>query len=245
MGNILVEIKDLHKSFGEEEVLKGVDLDVERGEVVCIMGPSGAGKSTFLRCINRLEEPDSGTIKIDGEPITGDNVDLNKMRTEIGMVFQQFNLFPHMNALSNITLALKKVKNMSKAEADKKGLENLEKVGLKYKAESKPDQLSGGQKQRVAMARALAMDPKLMLFDEPTSALDPELIEEVVKVMLDLAEMGMTMIAVTHEISFAKGGSDRVCLLDQGNMLEQAPTEKFFNDPEHDRTREFLSMVLD
>ena len=244
MGDILVEIKDLHKSFGEEEVLKGVDLDVERGEVVCIMGPSGAGKSTFLRCINRLEEPDRGTIKIDDEPITGDNVDLNRMRTEIGMVFQHFNLFPHMNALANVTLALRKVKKMSKEAADEKGLQNLEKVGLRHKAESKPDQLSGGQQQRVAMARALAMDPKLMLFDEPTSALDPELIEEVVKVMLDLTEMGMTMIAVTHEISFARGGSDSVCLLDRGNILEQATTEKFFNNPVHERTREFLSMVL-
>jgi len=241
----LVKIRDLHKSFGDEEVLKGIDLNVDRSEVVCLMGPSGAGKSTLLRCINRLEDPDSGTILIDGEEITRNDIDLNKMRSEIGMVFQQFNLFPHMDAIGNVTLALKKVRNMSKEQAKEKGMEMLERVGLDHKAKSKPDQLSGGQKQRVAIARALAMDPKLMLFDEPTSALDPELIGEVVAVMLDLAKIGMTMVTVTHEIQFAKGGADVVCMLDRGKILESSPTEQFFNNPEHKRTQEFLSLVLD
>ncbi len=244
MSEPLVKIEDLEKRFGDEEVLKGINMGVNKGEVVCLMGPSGAGKSTLLRCINRLEDPDDGSILIDGEEITAPDIDLNRMRSEIGMVFQQFNLFPHMNAIENVTLALKKVRKMAEDKAEEKGMDTLDRVGLANKAQSKPEELSGGQKQRVAMARALAMDPKLMLFDEPTSALDPELIGEVVSVMLDLAKSGMTMIAVTHEIGFARKGSDRTCMLDRGLILEQSKTEDFFNNPEHERTEEFLSMVL-
>lgn len=244
LASPLVQIKDLYKSFGNLEVLKGIDMKVYKSEVVCLMGPSGAGKSTLLRCINRLEDPDSGKIYVDDDEITAPDINLNKMRAEIGMVFQLFNLFPHMNALKNVTLALRKVRKFSEKKAEEKGREMLEKVGLAEKANSKPDQLSGGQQQRVAIARALAMDPKLMLFDEPTSALDPELIGEVVSVMMDLATSGMTMIAVTHEISFARGGSDRTFMLDHGVILEQTSTQEFFDNPQHERTKQFLKMVL-
>jgi len=244
MGNKILEIRNLHKSFGNLEVLKGINLTVSKGEVVCLLGPSGSGKSTLLRCINRLEEPNQGSVLIDGEEITAHKIDLNKVRARIGMVFQHFNLFPHMNVLDNVTLGLRKVLGLPKSEAEEKGRLMLEKVGLGNKVTNKPDQLSGGQQQRVAIARALAMDPKLMLFDEPTSALDPELIGEVLSVMIDLAKSGMTMVVVTHEVSFAYKASDRACMLDHGLILEEAPAKEFFESPKHKRTKEFLSMVL-
>lgn len=244
MGASFVQILNIHKAFEDEEVLKGIDMEVSQGEVVCLMGPSGAGKSTLLRCINRLEEPDQGKVYVGGEEITAPDLDLNRMRSQIGMVFQEFNLFPHLRVLENITLAPRKVREFTDKRAKKKARNMLERVGLIDKANAKPDELSGGQKQRVAIARALAMDPKLMLFDEPTSALDPELIGEVVSVMLDLAKSGMTMIAVTHEVSFARKGTNRAFLLDGGEILEESPTEKFFKSPKKDRTKEFLEMVL-
>lgn len=237
-------MSDIHKKFGSLEVLKGIDLELSKGEVMCLLGPSGAGKSTLLRCVNRLEEPDKGEIFVDGKEITSPENNLNKMRSNIGMVFQQFNLFPHMTALENTTIGLKKVRKLSKEKAEKIGKETLERVGLLEKANSKPDNLSGGQKQRVAMAREIAMDPKLMLFDEPTSALDPELIDEVLTVMFDLVKSGMTMLVVTHEIQFARQGGDLACMLDQGKLIEESPVEIFFENPKHPRTKKFLSMVL-
>ena len=244
MAKVLVEIQDLHKYFGKLEVLKGINLNVYEKEVVCLIGPSGAGKSTLLRCINRLEEPTRGKVIVDGVDITDRKVNLNKVRSEIGMVFQHFNLFPHMTALQNCTLGLIKVRKMKKEEAEKRAMEMLERVGLASKAHAKPRQLSGGQQQRVAIARALAMGPKLMLFDEPTSALDPELIGEVLEVMLDLAAKGMTMIVVTHEMGFARRAATKVCMLDHGLILEEGPPEKIFDSPEHERTKEFLSKIL-
>jgi len=244
VAEVLVEIQDLHKYFGKLEVLKGINLNVYEKEVVCLIGPSGAGKSTLLRCINRLEEPTRGKVIVDGVDITDRKVNLNKVRSEIGMVFQHFNLFPHMTALQNCTLGLIKVRKMKKEEAEKRAMEMLERVGLAQKAHVKPRQLSGGQQQRVAIARALAMGPKLMLFDEPTSALDPELIGEVLEVMLDLAARGMTMIVVTHEMGFARRAATKVCMLDHGLILEEGPPEKIFNSPEHERTKEFLSKIL-
>jgi glutamine transport system ATP-binding protein len=244
MENKILEIRNLHKSFGNLEVLKGINLTVSKGEVVCLLGPSGSGKSTLLLCINRLEEPNKGNVLIDGEEITVRKIDMNKIRAKIGMVFQHFNLFPHMNVLDNVTLGLRRVLGLSKCEAEEKGRLMLEKVGLANKAVNKPEQLSGGQQQRVAIARALAMDPKLMLFDEPTSALDPELIGEVMSVMIDLAKSGMTMVVVTHEVGFAYKASDRACMIDHGLILEEAPTKEFFETPKNQRTREFLSMVL-
>jgi polar amino acid transport system ATP-binding protein/glutamine transport system ATP-binding protein len=244
MNNELVEIDNLHKYFGKNEVLKGINLKVRRQEVVCMLGPSGAGKSTLLRCINRLEEPTSGRIFIDGEEITRHGVDLNLMRSEIGMVFQHFNLFPHLTALENCTLALIKVRKMSREQAEQRAMGTLKQVGLEAKARSKPRQLSGGQQQRVAIARALSMGPKLMLFDEPTSALDPELIGEVLEAMIRLAEAGMTMIVVTHEMGFARKAATRVCVLDNGLILEDNSPDRVFDSPEHPRTREFLSKIL-
>jgi ABC-type polar amino acid transport system ATPase subunit len=244
MNKELVKIDNLHKYFGKNEVLKGINLNVRRQEVVCLLGPSGAGKSTLLRCINRLEEPTSGRIFIDGEEITRHGVDLNLMRSEIGMVFQHFNLFPHLTALENCTLALIKVRRMSREQAEERAMAMLKRVGLEAKARSKPRQLSGGQQQRVAIARALSMDPKLMLFDEPTSALDPELIGEVLDTMIRLAEAGVTMIVVTHEMGFARKAATRVCVLDQGLILEDNTPDKVFDSPEHPRTREFLSKIL-
>lgn len=244
MAKVLVEIQDLHKYFGKLEVLKGINLNVYEKEVVCLIGPSGAGKSTLLRCINRLEEPTRGKVIVDGVDITDRKVNLNKVRSEIGMVFQHFNLFPHMTALQNCTLGLIKVRKMKKEEAEKRAMEVLERVGLAQKAHVKPRQLSGGQQQRVAIARALAMGPKLMLFDEPTSALDPELIGEVLEVMLDLAAKGMTMIVVTHEMGFARRAATKVCMLDHGLILEEGSPEKIFDSPEHERTKEFLSKIL-
>ena len=244
MNKVLVEIDNLHKYFGKNEVLKGINMTVRRQDVVCLLGPSGAGKSTLLRCINRLEEPTSGRVYIDGEEITGHGVDLNYMRSEIGMVFQNFNLFPHLNALENCTLALIKVRKMRKKEAEQRARDMLRQVGLENKADSKPKELSGGQQQRVAIARALSMNPKLMLFDEPTSALDPELIGEVLDTMIDLAEKGMTMIVVTHEMGFARKAATRVSVLDHGLILEDNTPDKVFDAPEHPRTREFLSKIL-
>jgi ABC-type polar amino acid transport system ATPase subunit len=242
--DVLVDIQELHKYFGKLEVLKGINMQVQESEVVCLIGPSGAGKSTLLRCINRLEEPTSGKIIVAGEEITAAKANLNRMRSEIGMVFQHFNLFPHMTGLQNCTLALIKVRKLSKAKAEERAMKMLERVGLKEKASSKPRQLSGGQQQRVAMARALCMDPKLMLFDEPTSALDPELIGEVLDVMLDLASKGMTMVVVTHEMGFARKATTRILMLDSGLILEEGPPEQIFDNPHHARTREFLSKIL-
>jgi len=240
----LVDIQDLHKSFGKLEVLKGINLQIHPQEVVCLLGPSGAGKSTLLRCINRLEEPTSGKIMVAGEEITTAKANLNKMRSEIGMVFQHFNLFPHMTALGNCTLGLIKVRKLSKIEAEKRALLMLTRVGMAEKANNKPRQLSGGQQQRVAIARALAMDPKLMLFDEPTSALDPELIGEVLEVMLDLASKGMTMVVVTHEMGFAQRAANRMLMLDYGLILEEGTPEQLFRNPKHERTKEFLNKIL-
>lgn len=244
MSDALVEIVDLHKYFGKLEVLKGINMKVRKKEVICMLGPSGGGKSTLLRCINRLEEPTKGKIFIDKEEITEHKVDLNRMRSEVGMVFQHFNLFPHISVLDNCTLALRKVKKMSRAEANEKAFEMLKQVGLADKTNSQPKQLSGGQQQRVAIARALAMDPKLMLFDEPTSALDPELIGGVLDTMVNLAFNGMTMIVVTHEMGFARKAASRVCMLDHGLILEENTPDNLFDHPEHPRTKEFLSKIL-
>jgi len=244
MTQILVDVQDLHKHFGKLEILKGIDMQIHESEVVCLIGPSGGGKSTLLRCINRLEQPTQGRIFVDGEEITAPKANLNEMRSEIGMVFQHFNLFPHMTALRNCTLALMKVRKIKKSDADQRAMEMLKRVGLEEKAQSKPGQLSGGQQQRVAIARALAMDPKLMMFDEPTSALDPELIGEVLEVMLSLASKGMTMIVVTHEMGFARKATTRIMMLDHGIILEEGPPDQIFDNPIHARTREFLSKIL-
>ncbi|MFO8034457.1 MAG: amino acid ABC transporter ATP-binding protein [Candidatus Bipolaricaulota bacterium] len=239
-----VDIQDLHKSFGKLEVLEGVNLRVEPQEVVCLVGPSGAGKSTLLRCINLLEVPTKGKIFVDGEEITHPKGNVNRIRSEIGMVFQHFNVFPHMTALRNCTLALRKVRGKSKQEAERIAKEVLDKVGLSDKVCVKPRKLSGGQQQRVAIARALSMNPKLMLFDEPTSALDPELIGEVLAVMLDLADQGMTMIVVTHEMGFARRAATRLCMLDRGSILEEGAPDDLFSNPKHERTRDFLGKIL-
>lgn len=239
----MIEIKKLHKYFGDLEVLKGIDLSIEQGEVVVIVGASGSGKSTLLRCINKLEELTSGEILVDGYSLTDKSTDINMIRTEAGMVFQQFNLFPHMTTLQNVTLGPLKVRRMKSAEANKFGMELLKKVGLEDKAKAYPDQLSGGQKQRVAIARSLALRPKVMLFDEPTSALDPELVGEVLEVMKTLAREGMTMVVVTHEMGFANEVADRVIFVDDGVILEQAPPKEFFSNPQFERTRMFLGKV--
>ena len=239
----MIDIKNLHKSFGEHEVLKGIDLHINPKEVVVIIGPSGSGKSTLLRCMNLLEEPTSGSVVVDGIDLTGDS-DINKAREEIGMVFQRFNLFPHMTVLQNITLAPIKVRNMAKAEAEQIARELLERVGLADKADAYPPQLSGGQQQRVAIARALAMRPKVMLFDEPTSALDPEMVNEVLDVMKSLANEGMTMAVVTHEMGFAREVGDRLLFVDGGNIIEQGAPKDVFENPKEERTKLFLSKVL-
>jgi polar amino acid transport system ATP-binding protein len=240
-----IEIKGLHKSFGPLEVLRGIDFRVAMGEVVCVIGPSGSGKSTLLRCVNRLEEPTSGTILIEGEDITDPDTDTDAVRRKIGIVFQRFNLFNHMSVLDNVTIAQRKVLGRSKEEAERIGLENLEKVGVGEKVDVFPRRLSGGQQQRVAIARALSMEPDMMLFDEATSALDPELVGEVLSVMRTLAEEGMTMLVVTHEIGFAKGVADRVVFMDEGVVVEDGPPSKVLVDPDHERTRTFLRMVLE
>lgn len=240
----MIKIKNLHKRFGSLEVLKGVDNHVSPGEVVVVIGPSGSGKSTFLRCLNALEDFQEGTISIDGIQIHDKGVDINEIRAEVGMVFQSFNLFPHMTVLDNITLAPLKVRKISKEEAKKTALELLAKVGLADKADNYPDQLSGGQKQRVAIARALAMKPKVMLFDEPTSALDPEMVGEVLGVMKQLAQEGMTMVVVTHEMGFAREVGDRVVFMDGGVVVEEGNPEEIFGNPQHERTKSFLSKIL-
>ena len=240
----MVTVRRLHKSFGSLQVLRGIDLDVAKGEVVVIIGPSGSGKSTFLRCLNRLEVPTSGTVEIDGVRLEDPAVNINKVRQSVGMVFQQFNLFPHLTALQNVTLAPMKVLGMSRVEAAELGMELLAKVGLADKRDQYPDQISGGQKQRVAIARALAMRPKLMLFDEPTSALDPEMIGEVLAVMKQLALDGMTMVVVSHEMGFAREVADRVILLADGQLVEEGPPSEFFERPKHERTKQFLSRIL-
>ncbi len=240
----LLEIDDLHKSFGDLEVLKGINLRVRPGEVIILIGPSGSGKSTFLRCINRLEEPTRGRIRVDGTEIMARGVDLNRVRKDIGIVFQAFNLYPHLTALGNVTLALRKVLRMSRQDAEACGRRMLEHVGLAEKTDAYPSELSGGQQQRVAIARALALEPKLMLFDEPTSALDPELVGSVLKVMRDLRDEGMTMVVVTHEMSFARDAGDRVLFMDGGEIVEEGPPSTIFRNPAHQRTREFLQRVL-
>ncbi len=239
----MIIIKDLHKSFGDKEILKGIDLHVKKSEVVVVIGPSGSGKSTMLRCVNYLEVPTSGTITLDGKTITR-QVDINTIRAEVGMVFQHFNLFPHMTVLQNITLAPIKVRRLAQPEAERVAMELLKRVGLESKAGARPAELSGGQQQRVAIARALAMHPKIMLFDEPTSALDPEMVNEVLDVMKNLAESGMTMMVVTHEMGFARQVADRVLFMDEGRIIEQGSPDEVFNHPKEDRTREFLSKIL-
>lgn len=239
-----VVVKELHKSFGNLDVLCGIDLEVEDGEVVCLIGPSGSGKSTFLRCLNRLEEATDGTIIVDGFDITDKKSDINKIRENIGMVFQQFNLFPHLNVAQNITLAPMDRKKLKKEEAEKLASKLLESVGLIEKFNEYPANLSGGQQQRVAIARALAMQPDIMLFDEPTSALDPEMVGEVLNVMKKLAEEGMTMVVVTHEMGFAREVADRVVFMDGGVIVEQGPPSEVFGNPQHERTRNFLNMIL-
>jgi len=240
----VIEVVNLHKSFGDLKVLKGVNTKIEKQEVVCVIGASGSGKSTFLRCLNLLEEPDDGEIYIDGVSLLEHKKDINRLRQKVGMVFQQFNLFPHMTVMENITLAPIKLKGMSKSEAEEKAMELLHKVGLPDKNDQYPNHLSGGQKQRVAIARALAMDPEIMLFDEPTSALDPEMVGEVLNVMKQLANEGMTMVVVTHEMGFAREVGDRIMFMDEGIIFEEGPPEQIFKNPQKERTREFLGKVL-
>ena len=240
----MIQVKNLHKSFGDKEVLCGVDEHIDKGEVVVVIGPSGSGKSTFLRCLNLLEEPTQGDIIIDGEKINEPGVDVNKVRQKMGMVFQQFNLFPHLTVMENITLAPVKLKKMTEEQAREKGLELLRRVGLGDRADDYPAALSGGQKQRVAIARALEMDPEIMLFDEPTSALDPEMVGEVLDVMRSLAEQGMTMVVVTHEMGFAREVGTRLLFIDDGVVAESGVPKEVFADPKSERTRQFLSKVL-
>ncbi len=245
MPEKIIEIKHVHKWFGRTHALDDVSIDVEPGEVLVIIGPSGSGKSTLLRSINHLETVNSGEIIVDGIHLTHKATDINAVRAEVGMVFQQFNLFPHLTALQNIKLAQRVVRKRDEAEADKRTRDLLEQVGIPEKADSYPGQLSGGQQQRVAIARALAMNPKIMLFDEPTSALDPEMIKEVLDVMLDLARTGMTMVCVTHEMGFARAAARRVVFMAEGKIVEEADPETFFTAPKHERTRQFLSNILD
>lgn len=240
-GSAILSVRALHKSFGADEVLRGIDLDVARSEMVFVLGPSGSGKSTMLRCCNRLEEPDSGEIFVEDDRVTGPGVDLNKMRQRIGMVFQSFNLYPHLTALGNVTLALRHVLKLPKVEAEGRAMAALDRVGLAAKAGSHPGQLSGGQQQRVAIARALALEPTVMLFDEPTSALDPELVGDVLDVMRNMKSQGMTMLVVSHEMAFARDAADRVIFMDGGAIVEQGPPEQIFGDPQEARTQAFLS----
>ncbi len=243
MSEAIIQIKDVHKYFGHVHALKGVSLEIQKGEVVVIIGPSGSGKSTLLRCINRLEEFDKGSIVVDNIPLDSAK-NINAVRTEVGMVFQQFNLFSHLTVLENITLAQKIIRKREKAQAEKVAMDLLDKVGIPDKAKAFPIQLSGGQQQRVAIARALAMNPKIMLFDEPTSALDPEMIQEVLDVMMNLAKEGMTMVVVSHEMGFTRAAANRAILMDGGQIIEEAPPNILFNNPTHERTKLFLSKVL-
>ena len=239
----IVAAKDIHKHFGNLHVLKGVDLDVAERELVFVIGPSGSGKSTLLRCLNRLEAPSAGSIVVDGIDMLSPKTDINHARQRIGMVFQSFNLYPHMTALGNVTLALRKVAGKSRAEAEAVGRAALERVGLADRAGHRPAELSGGQQQRVAIARAIALEPRVMLFDEPTSALDPELVGSVLAVMRSLRESGMTMIVVSHEMGFARAAADRVVFMDDGLIVEQGPPARIFEDPSHDRTRAFIGQI--
>ena len=239
----LLSLESLHKSFGNLEVLRDINLSVDEQEFVFIIGPSGSGKSTLLRCCNRLEEPTKGRVVFDGQDIMGKGVDINQVRQQIGMVFQSFNLYPHMSALGNVCLALKRMMKLNKVRAEQRGLEALEAVGLSDKARAYPNELSGGQQQRVAIARAVALEPKLMLFDEPTSALDPELVGSVLEVMRALRNQGMTMVVVSHEMAFAREAANRVIFMDEGEILEQGPPERLFGSPEHRRTQEFLKRI--
>ncbi|MGN6600290.1 MAG: amino acid ABC transporter ATP-binding protein [Actinomycetes bacterium] len=244
MSAPLLRVSGVTKSFGDHVALRGVDLDVARGEVVVVLGPSGSGKSTLCRCVNRLETIDSGSIELDGEELPAEGKALARLRSEVGMVFQSFNLFAHKTVLENVTLGPTKVRGVPQQQARTRAMELLERVGVADQAAKHPGQLSGGQQQRVAIARALAMDPKLMLFDEPTSALDPEMINEVLAVMTELASSGMTMLVVTHEMGFARRAADRIVFMDDGSIVEQAPPEQFFTDPRSDRARDFLSKIL-
>ncbi|OCS87186.1 amino acid ABC transporter ATP-binding protein [Caryophanon tenue] len=240
----MIKVENLQKSYGDLHVLKGIDYEIHEGQVVCVIGPSGSGKSTFLRCLNLLEEVSGGAVYIEGKKINDPSSDINTIRADVGMVFQQFNLFPHMSVLENIVMAPMQVRKMSKADAEKRAMTLLEKVGLAEKAHNFPEQLSGGQQQRVAIARALAMQPKVLLFDEPTSALDPEMVKEVLAVMKDLAEEGMTMVVVTHEMGFAREMGDRVIFMDGGYIVEEGHPEDVFGNPQNERTQLFLSKVL-
>ena len=240
---MILDVAALHKAFGHLEVLKGIDLRVNPRELVFVIGPSGAGKSTLLRCCNRLEEPTSGSIKVQGVDILAPGVDINAIRRRIGMVFQSFNLYPHLDALGNVTLALQRVLKKSRAEAREIGMKALLRVGLGEKEKAYPNELSGGQQQRVAIARALALEPAILMFDEPTSALDPELVGSVLNVMRELRESGMTMVVVSHEMRFARSAADRVLFMDHGRILEEGPPQKIFNSPEHQRVREFLVSI--
>ena len=243
-GSRAIEVRDLHKYFGDNEVLKGIDFHVDAGQVVCVIGPSGSGKSTLLRCVNRLEEPTSGTILVEGIDICDDEADLDKVRSRIGMVFQSFNLFPHMTVMRNLCIAQQRVKKRSTEEAIAIARKNLEKVGLAGKEDAYPAHLSGGQQQRVAIARALSMDPDMMLFDEPTSALDPELVGDVLDVMRALADEGMTMMVVTHEMGFAREVGDKLVFMDGGVIVEEGDPREVLGNPQHERTQQFLSKVL-
>ncbi|MEU4764016.1 amino acid ABC transporter ATP-binding protein [Actinosynnema sp. NPDC023794] len=245
MSEPAVEITGLKKSFGTLDVLKGIDVRVERGDVVCVIGPSGSGKSTLLRCVNLLEEPTGGKIVVNGTELTDPDVDIDAARTRIGMVFQSFNLFSHLSVLNNLTVAQRKVLKRDANQAQEVALRNLERVGLSDKVNAMPNQLSGGQQQRVAIARALSMDPDVMLFDEPTSALDPELVGDVLGVMRQLADEGMTMLVVTHEMQFAREVADRVLFMDGGYVVEEGPAEQVIGAPQHERTQSFLARVLD
>ena len=240
----MIKVKDLHKSFNGRMVLDGIDEEIEDGEVVVVIGPSGSGKSTFLRCLNKLETPDSGEVWIDDVQINGHKINVNQVRQKMGMVFQHFNLFPHLTVQKNITLAPVKLKKMTQEEADGKAQELLKIVGLEEKANAYPKQLSGGQQQRIAIARSLAMEPEIMLFDEPTSALDPEMVGEVLEVMRRLAKSGMTMVIVTHEMGFAREVGSRILFMDEGKIIEKGSPEEIFDNPSNDRTRSFLSKVL-
>ena len=244
MAKLKIDVTDLHKSYGNNEVLKGITTRFNEGDVVCIIGPSGSGKSTFLRTLNGLEEITSGTVIVDGYDLTNKKTNLNQVRQEVGMVFQQFNLFPNMSVIDNITYAPLELKKMTKDEAHSKALDLLEKVGLSDKADAMPESLSGGQKQRVAIARALAMDPDLMLFDEPTSALDPEMVGDVLEVMQELAKEGMTMLIVNHEMGFARKVANRVIFTDGGEILEDSTPDQVFENPQHPRLKDFLNKVL-
>jgi polar amino acid transport system ATP-binding protein len=239
-----LDIKGVAKSYGHTPVLRGIDLSVDQHQVVCLIGASGSGKSTLLRCINGLETIEAGQIWLDGDVVSGEGVDLDRLRRDVGIVFQSFNLFPHMSVLDNITLAPRKIRNTPKAQAEARGMELLQRVGLAEKATAYPDQLSGGQQQRVAIVRAMAMDPRVLLLDEITSALDPELVAEVLDIVRELAAEGLTMLLATHEMSFANEVADTVCFLDQGVILEQGPPEQIFQAPEQERTRAFLDRVI-